>query len=63
MQVSHLWFTEEYGNKIGRITPAGTVSEFWVPPEGYQPESIVVGPDGNLWFSEYLGYGIVRIGL
>ena len=24
----NLWFTEEDGNKIGRITPAGTIAEF-----------------------------------
>src|SRR3954471_19246906 len=28
---ANLWFTERVGNKIGRITPAGTITEFTIP--------------------------------
>ncbi len=48
----NLWFTEGFGNKIGRMTPAGTVTEFAIPSAGAIPEGIVTGPDGNLWFTE-----------
>src|SRR5439155_25813551 len=47
----NLWFTEEAGNKIGRISPSGAISEFPLAV-GAMPGGIVAGPDGNLWFSE-----------
>ena len=48
----NLWFTEISGNKIGRITPTGAITEFPVPTPGGRPVGIAVGPDGNLWFAE-----------
>ena len=58
-----LWFTETEGNKIGRITTAGAVTEY--PVGGtYQtgsPWAIIVGPDGAMWFTETLGSKIGRI--
>src|SRR5271169_5211344 len=57
----NLWFTETNGNRIGRITPAGVVTEF---STGISPNAqlwdITTGPDGNLWFTENNG-GIGRI--
>jgi streptogramin lyase len=47
----NLWFTEPYGNRIGRITPQGAITEFTVP-NAAQPYGITAGPDGNLWFTE-----------
>ena len=49
----NMWFTENAVNKIGRITPAGVVSEFsagLTPNAGLQ--GIAQGPDGNMWFAE-----------
>jgi streptogramin lyase len=47
----NLWFAELHA--IGRITPAGVVTEF---TRGLSPDSlpfeITAGPDGNLWFTE-----------
>ena len=44
-----LWFTEDRA-QIGRITPrTGFITEF--PTGGEFPNSIVAGPDGNLWFT------------
>jgi virginiamycin B lyase len=47
----NLWFTEF--TRIGRITPAGVITEFSAgispAPGNYQ---IAAGPDGNLWFTE-----------
>jgi hypothetical protein len=45
-----VWFTE--GQKIARITPAGALTEFPVPPPDV---FITAGPDGNLWFSAQPG--------
>src|SRR5439155_13975361 len=58
----NLWFTEEAGNKIGRISPSGAISEFPLAV-GAMPGGIVAGPDGNLWFSERGGHKIGRISL
>jgi streptogramin lyase len=48
----NLWFTEPVANKIGRVTPAGTYTEFPLATAGRGPDGIAVGPDGNLWFTE-----------
>ena len=56
-----LWFTESTGNRIGRITTNGDVSEFPIPTANSQPEGIATGPDGALWFTESLGNKIGRI--
>jgi virginiamycin B lyase len=67
-----LWFTEVGAedkitqnplgpSKIGRITTAGTVTEFATPAANSDPRGIAVGPDGNLWFAEAGGNNIGRI--
>jgi hypothetical protein len=58
----NLWFTEVQistlapfnasGGKIGRITPAGVITEFPIPTADSRPTGITSGADGNLWFSE-----------
>jgi hypothetical protein len=48
----NVWFTERNGDKIGRITPDGTVTDWPVPTEHGGPLGIVAGPDGNIWFAE-----------
>ncbi len=57
----NLWFTESDGDKIGRITPAGVVTEFPLPSAGSVLVGIAAGPDGNLWFTESNGNRIGRI--
>ncbi len=49
-----MWFTENNGNKIGRITTAAApaVTEFVVTTAASGPSGIIAGPDGNLWFTE-----------
>jgi streptogramin lyase len=58
-----MWFTELTGNKIGRISTAGVVTEYAIPTPGSNPIGIAAGPDGALWFAEYLGNKIGRIKL
>jgi virginiamycin B lyase len=51
-----VWFTEQYANKIGRITTAGVPTEFTIPA-GNAPRVITAGPDGALWFAEFTAIG------
>src|SRR6201991_1499104 len=46
------WFAEKTGNKIGRVTPDGKITEFPLPTPGAGPDAMMLGPDGNIWFSE-----------
>jgi virginiamycin B lyase len=48
-----IWFTEENGHKIGRITTTGSITEYPIPTPAASPQEIVAGPDGALWFTEY----------
>ena len=58
----NLWFTEALAGKIGRITPAGVITEFsaGITPNS-APAGITRGPDGNLWFTESQANKIGRI--
>jgi virginiamycin B lyase len=62
-----LWFTENSGNRIGRITVDGQITEFELPNPNSRPTGITLGPDGNLWFTEGGGnmgvHGGHRIGV
>jgi uncharacterized protein (TIGR03437 family) len=46
-----LWLTENYANKVARITPAGQIAEYALPSDITAPNGIVQGPDGNIWFT------------
>ncbi|MGO9467352.1 MAG: Ig-like domain-containing protein [Isosphaeraceae bacterium] len=59
----NLWFTENASGQVGRMTPAGVVTQFALPsvpppagsPAGTaattpNPTAITAGPDGALWF-------------
>jgi len=51
----NLWFSEFLSpGKIARITPAGVITEFPLPPTmlGF-PWLIAATPDGSIWFLEY----------
>jgi streptogramin lyase len=62
----NIWFTNGgsdvgvsgvYGGQIDRITPTGAVSEYQIPSPNSQPDDLVAGPDGNLWFTESTVHG------
>src|SRR6266853_1449511 len=40
------------GNRVGRITLTGSVSEFPIPSANGSPINIAVGPDRNIWFTK-----------
>jgi streptogramin lyase len=47
----NLWFTEFTGEKIGRVTTSGAITEFKI--SGAQSlVGIANGPDGNVWFTD-----------
>ena len=46
----NLWFTGGFESKVGRITTAGSVTEF---PSVGGFGAMTAGPDGNLWFTEF----------
>ena len=49
----NLWFAEETGLKVGKITPAGVITEYPIPgARGLT--GIAAGPDGNIWFTDEL---------
>ncbi|MEA2785004.1 MAG: virginiamycin lyase [Candidatus Eremiobacteraeota bacterium] len=53
----NLWFTEQSGDRIGRVTPRGVVTEFSAGITPFSnPTAITAGPDGNLWFTENAGF-------
>src|ERR1700722_7773061 len=56
-----LWFTENQGNRIGRMTTAGVYTHYEVPTPRSGVDSITVGPDGALWFTENQRNNIGRI--
>jgi len=62
-----LWFTEIAGNRIGRMTPSGVLTEFPVPTgspgiaTSSLPNVIARGPGGFLVFSEQRGNKIGAI--
>ena len=56
-----LWFTENAGNKIGRITTAGVITEYPVPTANSSLWGITAGPDGALWFTGFASNYIGRI--
>jgi virginiamycin B lyase len=53
--VNEVGGTEGNGS-IGRITTAGAVTSYAIPPDGAcpcRPHEIIAGPDGALWFTYY----------
>jgi hypothetical protein len=60
-----MWFTDrevkftDGRSSIGRITPSGDVKEFPVPSRNSEPTALVLGVDGNIWFSEP---GVSKVG-
>jgi streptogramin lyase len=56
-----LWFTETDGNRIGRLTTDGALSEFPITTRDSFTLDIAAGSDGSLWFTEDGANRIARI--
>jgi streptogramin lyase len=50
-----------YASLIDRMTPGGITTEFLISKSKLDPDRITVGPDRNLWFTEFSGDRIGRI--
>jgi len=50
-----LWFTEAIGNKIGRITPDGTITEYSLPTPNYTYPGKIAGGTRPLKANEHAG--------
>jgi streptogramin lyase len=50
-----IWFSDQGTTSIGKIDPAGTITEYMLTRLDAFPTNITVGPDGNLWFSDNSG--------
>jgi virginiamycin B lyase len=57
----NMYFTENPGNAIARITPAGVVTEFPVPTANSGPTCIINASDGDLWFTELTAGKIAKM--
>jgi streptogramin lyase len=64
----HLWFVElaggadglrTEGNRVGRITVDGKITEFQIPSASGSPTNIAVGPDRNVWYTKGAALGRV----
>lgn len=56
----NIWFAEQNGNHVGRVTPAGVVTEFPLTVNG-QLDGIAPGPDGNVWFTDFSNTAVEKI--
>ena len=63
-----LWFIElngtidgrvVSGNKVGRITVRGEITEFDIPSPTGSPTNVAVGPDRNVWYTKGASLGRV----
>jgi virginiamycin B lyase len=45
------WFIEYFGDRIGRVTPSGELSEFTLPEES-RPRDIAIDAQGDAWFTQ-----------
>jgi virginiamycin B lyase len=60
-----MWFLMSDANKVGRITTAGQIQEFALPPTDSSVEGpangLDVGPDGVVWVTTEHGANVVRM--
>lgn len=47
-----VWFTVHHGAGVGHVDPAGNYRVALLP-EGNGADSVAVGPDGNLWYTDH----------
>ena len=57
-----IWYAEQAG-LIGRITPAGAVTQLALPGAGSDPNGIAAGPARTIWITETGTDSIVRVTL
>ena len=64
----NMWFVElngtidgrvVAGNRVGRITMQGEITEFPIPSAAGSPTNVAVGPDRNVWYTKGASLGRV----
>ena len=54
----NLWFTENGGNVIARVGPAGNITQYTIEADNNNaPQDIITAPGGSIWFT-----GLAEIG-
>jgi streptogramin lyase len=57
-----IWFTDMYQNKIGQLVmSSGVVTEHNSPLLNSDPDSLVLGPDNNIWVSPDAYQDLIRV--
>jgi len=56
----NIWFTEYLGDRIGRSTTTGSITEFAFSA-AFGPAGLTNGPDGNIWVCGYNSDKIARV--
>ena len=49
----NVWYFDVGQSTVGRVTPAGVITQFAVPGTGSGSQAITAAPDGNVWFKEF----------
>ena len=50
----NLWFTQLQGDQVSEFdSTTGIITQYALPTPKSGPEGIALGPDGNLWFTEF----------
>ena len=57
-----LWFTDQGGGKVDKITTSGAITEYKVTPKYKWLGGIVLGPDGHVWFTAAGLNQVMKIG-
>ncbi|MGC8961085.1 MAG: virginiamycin B lyase family protein, partial [Candidatus Bathyarchaeia archaeon] len=55
----NVWFTEQLGNRIARLSGA-TIYEWILNTTGSEPWDVAVDKEGNVWLTEYHGHRVAR---
>ena len=61
-----MWFNEQEGGLIARVTPSGTITEFRIPRTvvtPYQPTDLAASPDGRLFMLDFNTSNLARVTL
>jgi streptogramin lyase len=58
----NIWFTDDsYNDTVDRINPDQSISTFLIPTAFAQPNDLINGPDGALYFTEGFNQAIGRV--
>jgi streptogramin lyase len=58
---NNVWFVDQTGNKIGRVTKTGAITGTLIPTKASNAVGIAQGSDGAIWFTEAAANKIGRL--